>query len=131
MGDVRVGRFLGVDDGFGTRVVGDLIADDMVGYRNHHLSLFGTLSCTTYVDDEDDGDDAVADVLAKWGGHQVTTPTSRLRSRYFAADANCPARVVARISLSCVGALDGLKEVGTMVRTTVMCSHPVARAPRI
>ncbi|MEV0707995.1 hypothetical protein [Nocardia aurea] len=67
LGEVRVGRYLGVDDGFGTRIVGDLHADDVVGYANHHLSLFGAMRCETYVDDEEHGREAVIDVLARWG----------------------------------------------------------------
>lgn len=67
MGDVGVERLVGVDEPYGTFILGDLTAGQFVMWGNHQYAVGGATDCAAVVHDEIDGAPAVWDVVSSWG----------------------------------------------------------------
>jgi hypothetical protein len=66
-GELRVDRFLGEDERYGTLVFGDAFVRSAVLARNHHFDAWGEASVDELVDGESDGETALRARLHAWG----------------------------------------------------------------
>lgn len=66
-GDLKAERLLGVDENYGTYVVGNATIESVVLLRNHHMGVAGNQALGSLLHDEVDSDADIQAELAKWG----------------------------------------------------------------
>jgi hypothetical protein len=68
MGNVTVrGHFYGNCTNYCTHVFGDFSSESVVLEKNHHFAIHGEVQHQLMLDDEEDGPDATAEWMQKWG----------------------------------------------------------------